>query len=128
MGLLLAGCAGGTVTTEPPQTTAPPADTSVVPDKIIAQTFDDGPNTDTMVEMIDLLEEYGVKAISQAHDGAIILMHCYSKCTETLEAMRTIIPELRSQGYEFVTVSELFERKGITPETGILYKTTDTVK
>lgn len=62
------------------------------------------------------------KAINQAHDGAILLMHCYTGCDETLEALHTIIPELRSQGYEFVTVSELFQRKGITPETGIMYK------
>lgn len=62
------------------------------------------------------------KALSQAHDGAILLMHCFTGCEETLLALHTIIPELRSQGYEFVTVSELFARKGITPQTGILYK------
>lgn len=62
------------------------------------------------------------KALSQAHDGAILLMHCFTGCEETLKALHTIIPQLRSQGYEFVTVSELFARKGITPQTGIMYK------
>jgi len=61
------------------------------------------------------------KALSQAHDGAILLMHCFTGCDQTLEALHTIIPELRSQGYEFVTISELFARKGITPQTGIMY-------
>lgn len=62
------------------------------------------------------------KALKFAHDGAILLMHCFTGCEETLKALHTIIPELRAQGYEFVTVSELFARKGITPQTGIMYK------
>lgn len=62
------------------------------------------------------------KTITQAHDGAIMLLHCGSHNDETLEALKKIIPELRAKGYEFVTVSELFERTGITPETSIMYK------
>ena len=29
---------------------------------------------------------------------------------------RNHIPKLKKQGYEFVTVSDLFKRKGITPD------------
>lgn len=231
--LMLAGCSGTAPeeTTTAPTTTAAttePTETTVVPDKLIALTFDDGPNTlmlqfvsvlnkydakgtffvigngvstnrdavrkayesgheignhgfnhlnltdltadeilyeveecqkvvelvtgerpaffrppflavnDQVNSLIDLpyasgftigdgsdansLEDRIYKILSQAQDGAIILMHCGSTCHETLEALHTVIPELRSQGYEFVTVSELFERKGIDPEDGVMYK------
>ncbi len=62
------------------------------------------------------------RTVTQAHDGAIMLLHCSNHNDETLEALKRIIPELRSQGYEFVTLSELFARTGVTPETGIMYK------
>lgn len=232
--LLLIGCAEHPIetapsTTETTQATTETIQETVVADKLIALTFDDGPNSDTMMDFLEVLEQYDVKAtffvigkmvssnavalkrvykagheignhsyshidlsklsndemlaeiencqiaveqvigvrpaffrppflstsdamnslielpyasgytigdgtigtsaadraykaISQAHDGAILLMHCFTGCDQTLEALHTIIPELRSQGYEFVTVSELFERKGITPQTGIMYK------
>ena len=37
------------------------SDSWPVPDKIIALTFDDGPSTKTMVEILDLLKEYDAK-------------------------------------------------------------------
>ena len=41
--------------------------------------------------------------------GDVILFHDFvSGETHTLEALETLIPELASEGYEFVTVSELF--------------------
>lgn len=53
-------------------------------------------------------------------DGDIILMHdIYST---TLEACETVIPYLVEQGYELVTVSELFESKGISLEAGSAYR------
>ena len=43
--------------------------------------------------------------------GDIILMHDYvSGGNTTCDALRKIIPELLSQGYEFVTISELIAR------------------
>ncbi len=45
--------------------------------------------------------------VSKAHAGDIILMHASDSCKETHLALPTIIDKLRSQGYEFVTVSEL---------------------
>jgi len=61
------------------------------------------------------------KALAGARDGAIILLHdVQGDPHPTPEALDILIPELRRQGYEFVTVSELFRRKGVapTPKTG----------
>ncbi|SDA10322.1 Peptidoglycan/xylan/chitin deacetylase, PgdA/CDA1 family [Ruminococcus sp. YE71] len=55
------------------------------------------------------------KTLEQACDGAIILLHDQPQNFATVEALETIIPSLAEQGYEFVTVSELFEAKGIDP-------------
>ena len=40
---------------------------------------------------------------------------------QTVEALKIALPQLVEQGYEFVTISELFERQGETPKKGILY-------
>jgi polysaccharide deacetylase family sporulation protein PdaB len=45
--------------------------------------------------------------VSNAHKGDIILLHASDSCKQTHEALPRIIDELRSQQYEFVTVSEL---------------------
>lgn len=52
------------------------------------------------------------KTLEQVQDGAIILLHDFAGNTATVEALKTIIPTLKEQGYQFVTVSELFEAKG----------------
>lgn len=54
------------------------------------------------------------KIISQVKDGTIILLHDAEGNTPTVEALDRIITELQAQGYQFVTVSELFEAKGVT--------------
>ncbi len=56
------------------------------------------------------------KTLEQACDGAIILLHDQPENFPTVEALDTIIPTLAEQGYEFVTVSEMFEAKGIDPD------------
>jgi len=49
-------------------------------------------------------------------DGAIILLHDVQPDPHpTPEALDILIPELKKRGYEFVTLSELFKRKGINP-------------
>ena len=49
--------------------------------------------------------------------GSIILFHdCAGKDTQTIEALEIIIPYLISQGYEFVTVSELIASENQTTE------------
>ena len=55
---------------------------------------------------------------SQIQDGSIILMHDVQPSLNpqvTPDALDIIIPELRQQGYEFVTLRELFVRRGIDP-------------
>lgn len=50
-------------------------------------------------------------------DGAIVLLHDVQPYPHpTPEALDILIPALKKQGYEFVTLSELFRRKGVTPD------------
>jgi peptidoglycan/xylan/chitin deacetylase (PgdA/CDA1 family) len=56
-----------------------------------------------------------------AKDGHIILLHDFSGNVMTVEALPTIIDELREKDFQFVTVSELFELKGIEPQEGQMY-------
>lgn len=60
-------------------------------------------------------------ALTYAKDGAIILMHDFWGNDKTVEALKTILPTLKEQGYEFVTLTELFEKKERTPEHGVCY-------
>lgn len=46
-------------------------------------------------------------------DGIIILLHDVQGNDKTVEMLDTLIPELLEEGYQFVTVSELFEAKGV---------------
>lgn len=59
------------------------------------------------------------KTLEQSRDGAIILLHDAKGNSQTVEALRQIIPALQEQGYEFVTVSELFYAKGIQYVPGL---------
>lgn len=68
-----------------------------------------------------LADERAEKIISQAKDGCIFLLHDASGNIQTVNALDKIITTLKDQGYEFVTVSELFERKSIEPRDGIVY-------
>lgn len=66
--------------------------------------------------------EQRVKIITRAaQDGSIILMHDAQGNHKTVEAIDQIIPALKEQGYKFTTVSGLFEAKGITPVTKMIY-------
>ena len=61
--------------------------------------------------------------LEQISDGSIILLHDFDGNSKTVEAMDLLIPALIEQGYQFVTVSQLFEVKGIEPslENGVIY-------
>lgn len=59
--------------------------------------------------------------LSSARDGLIYLLHDFPGNEATVEAVDSIIPILKERGYEFVTVRELFRRKGIEPAKGIVY-------
>ena len=49
--------------------------------------------------------------IQQAKEGSVILMH--DQQTQTADAMEMIIPTLIEEGFRFVTVSELIDRKSV---------------
>lgn len=66
-------------------------------------------------------EKRAAMILKQAEDGDIILLHDAEGNSLTVEALDTIIPELQKQGYKFVTVTELFEAKGITPDMEKIY-------
>ena len=67
-------------------------------------------------------ERYDI-LIASLKDGDIVLLHDMTGNDNTVEALRMLIPEMKKQGYTFVTVSDLFEKKGSRPaaHNGILY-------
>ena len=56
---------------------------------------------------------------SQKKDGAIVLMH--ETYTSTATAMETLIPQLVAEGWQIVSVSELFKAKGLELKDGQVY-------
>lgn len=61
------------------------------------------------------------RVLHDANPGAIVLLHDMCDNTNTVEAIKVIIPELKKQGYEFVTVRDLFHKSGITPQRNAIY-------
>ena len=59
--------------------------------------------------------------LNGAKDGVIVLLHDAAGNQNTVDALKIVMPQLVEQGYEFVTLTELFERQGETPKHGILY-------
>lgn len=57
--------------------------------------------------------------VNYAYDGAIVL--CHDIHTNTIPAAIDAVRTLQAQGYEFVTVSELFRRKGVEMVNGQVY-------
>lgn len=53
--------------------------------------------------------------LNSVEDGSIVLLHDFQGNTNTVQALPTIIEGLKQKGYTFVTVSELFEAKGVNP-------------
>ncbi len=76
----------------------------------------DWDNNVSVQERIDIIT-------SQVQDGTIILLHDGDGNLKTVTALHTIIPTLLDEGYQFVTVSELFEAKGveISPDDTNIY-------
>ena len=60
-----------------------------------------------------------LKSSPYLDDGSIVLLH--SIYENSYEGVEQFIACLKEQGYEFVTLSELFYYKGFTPKTGIVY-------
>lgn len=54
----------------------------------------------------DVSQTDAEKCLPQVQNGSILLFHTLEK---DLECLRVILPELKAQGYEFVTVSEMLQ-------------------
>lgn len=54
-------------------------------------------------------------------DGTIILLHDMEWNQNTVDALKEAIPWLLSEGYRFVTVPEMFVKKGVTPDHKVMY-------
>ena len=61
------------------------------------------------------------KILAQAKNGSIILLHDAQGNSQTVAALDLIIPALLNDGYEFLTVTELFAAEGVEPKRGIIY-------
>ena len=83
-------------------------------------TFIYGADTQDYMEQVDV-DERAENILKNAKDGTIYLMHDSAGNDKTVEALKIALPKLVEQGYEFVTISELFERQGETPKKNILY-------
>lgn len=59
--------------------------------------------------------------IKNAKAGDILLLHDFAANAKTARALDKIIPALKEAGFEFVTVSELFEKYDITIVKGKMY-------
>jgi peptidoglycan/xylan/chitin deacetylase (PgdA/CDA1 family) len=72
-------------------------------------------------------QERARRVLENARDGQVVLLHDSEGNEATVEALDTIIPELKARGFEFVTVSELFDRAGINRDNAkkIVYTHTD---
>ncbi len=59
------------------------------------------------------------RMVNYIHDGAIILCHDIHRTT--VPGVLAAIDILQEQGYEFVTINELYRRRGLTLEDGVDY-------
>lgn len=53
--------------------------------------------------------------LKNVSDGSIVLMHDFEGNNNTVQSLPSIIEGLQKEGYSFVTVSQLFEKKGVNP-------------
>lgn len=56
--------------------------------------------------------------VNNASDGVIVMMHDFQGNSATVQALPQILQTLKDQGYTFVTLSQLFEYKGVNPNQG----------
>lgn len=59
------------------------------------------------------------RAVADSFDGAVILMH--DIYPTTVDAVAGVIDDLRAQGYEFLTISEMARARGVTMVNGATY-------
>ena len=89
-----------------------------------AQSWADGPvilwSVDPEDWKDDKVKRIKEHLVTNVRDGDIILMH--DIYPSSVEAALAAVDELKRQGFCFVTVAELMEYRGVTPESGQVYK------
>ncbi|MDE6763391.1 MAG: polysaccharide deacetylase family protein [Oscillospiraceae bacterium] len=83
-------------------------------------TFICGVGADDWNDEVSADERFN-KIMEQVSDGTVILLHDMTGNFRTVEAIDRIIPAMKLENYEFVTVSELFARNKIVPKKNIVY-------
>lgn len=88
----------------------------------IGHTFICGVGCEDWVPERTAQERYDILT-NTLKDGDIVLLHDLQGNDNTVEALKMLIPEMKKQGYTFVTVTELYKRKGVNPapHNGVLY-------
>ena len=86
----------------------------------IDMTFICGVGADDWNDEVSADERFS-RIMEQVSDGTVILLHDMTGNSRTVEAIGRIIPAMISEGYEFVTVSELFSQKNIVPRKTSIY-------
>ncbi len=66
-------------------------------------------------------EERARRVLANAKDGEIVLLHDMIWNDNTVEALKTIIPELKARGFTFCTIRQIFEDCGVTPVRNRIY-------
>ena len=66
-------------------------------------------------------KERARRVLADAHDGEIVLLHDMENNQATVDALRRIIPALKSMGYGLVNIRELFRKYDICPSVGRTY-------
>ena len=63
------------------------------------------------------------KIMDFVEDGTIVLLHDSDYNDKTVETLKIVLPALKEKGYEFVTLTELFENRHMHPKPfeGVLY-------
>lgn len=87
---------------------------------VIDLTFINGIGAEDYNDEVSAEERYR-RIMEQVSDGTVILLHDSEGNFRTVDALEMLIPKLKSEGYELVTVAELFEKKGVTPQKRTLY-------
>lgn len=66
-------------------------------------------------------EERIPMVLENAKDGELVLLHDMPGNVNTVEALKTIIPELKKRDFRFVTCGQLFDEYKIVPKRNWLY-------
>lgn len=77
--------------------------------------FIEGENCEDWLPEVDSDTRYE-RILSTISDGSILLLHDSEGNQATVDCIDRLIPELKSRGYEFLTVREIFKKFNVAPD------------